>query len=301
MIQIVLLIIILFLAVRGILYLVNTVYMKNGHGKRLRKMVDEDRLTPDLVEEIEHKRVTDEIREAKKLKLTSEQRKRVRAAERKERTEYLDNFNVSFYQLVYIFVIASMLGLLLEEIWMFINFGIKESRVGLVWGPFSPLYGFGAVLLTMVLWRLRKRPWWQIFLLAAVLGTLLEQLTGWGMETFAHAESWNYLSLPDHITQWTAWRFVVMWGILGLVWVRVILPEMLYLIGRPTTRQKRVVVGVLVAFLAADIFVTISCFSRNNERAEGIPAHNAYESWIDEHYDSDFINSRFENLTVDEG
>ncbi len=68
-------------------------------------------------------------------------------------------------------------------------FGVLESRVGLVWGPFSPLYGVGAVLLTLVLWPLRKAPAWKVFLLSAALGGALEQTAGWSMEHFAHASS----------------------------------------------------------------------------------------------------------------
>lgn len=101
----------------------------------------------------------------------------------------MDDIQPGFYQYIIIFLIASILGLVLEMVWMFVMFGIVESRVGLVWGPFSPLYGFGAVLLTMLLWKLRKKPWWVIFVVSAVTGGLLEQGTGWCMEYFMHAES----------------------------------------------------------------------------------------------------------------
>jgi uncharacterized membrane protein len=119
------------------------------------------------------------------------------------------------------------------------------------------------------------------------------------MEIVAHAESWNYLGLPDHITKWTAWRFVIIWGFLGLIWCRAIMPEMLYKIGTVHEGHGRLVgVTVLAVFLAADAAVTVTCFTRNTERAEGIPAHNAFESWVDQHYDEQFIQDRFENLTV---
>ena len=53
-----------------------------------------------------------------------------------------------------------------------------QHRYGMVWGPFSPLYGIGAVLLTVCLWKIRKRPLWVIFLLSMVIGSVLEQLVG---------------------------------------------------------------------------------------------------------------------------
>jgi uncharacterized membrane protein len=301
MVQILVLILIISLVVRLGTYLFHIVSAAFARGARLHRVAEKGMLDQEIADEAKRADVDRQIKAAKRHRLTKEQRAQVKAAEIKERNDYLSDFNVTLYQLIYIFLIASILGLILEEVWMFVNFGIKESRVGMVWGPFSPLYGFGAVLLTVVLWRLRDRPSWQVYLISAFLGTALEQLTGWAMETFAHAESWNYLGLPDHITKWTAWRFVIIWGFLGLVWLRVILPEMLYRIGRACAGRGRVVVVVALAvFLVADGIVTVTCFTRNTERAEGIPAANAFEEWIDEHYDEQFIESRFENLTVED-
>ena len=161
--------------------------------------------------------------------------------------EYLDHLRLGWYQAVIIFFLGSMAGLLIEEVWMLVSAGLTESRVGLVWGPFSPLYGLGAVLLTWLSFFLRSRgaAGWQVFLVSAVVGGALEQLAGWSMSTFFDAESWTYLHLPDHITQWVAWRFLAAWGVLGLVWCRAVMPRLLYQIGMPTTRRQAVFVTLV--------------------------------------------------------
>ena len=64
--------------------------------------------------------------------------------------EYLDHLRIGWYQVVIIFFLGSMAGLLIEEVWMLATSGLTQSRPGLVWGPFSPLYGFGAVFLTIL-------------------------------------------------------------------------------------------------------------------------------------------------------
>ena len=122
-------------------------------------------------------------------RLTAEQRRALRKASYKARREYLDYIKLGWFQIVVIFLVASVLGLIIEEIWMFITEGLTQSRVGLVWGPYSPIYGFGAVLLTIVCWKLRERgaKAWQIFVVGMIVGGLLEQITGWGMETFLGA------------------------------------------------------------------------------------------------------------------
>ena len=216
--------------------------------------------------------------------------------------EYLDHLHLGWYQIIIIFFVGSMAGLLIEEVWMLATAGLTESRVGLVWGPFSPLYGFGAVFLTVLSFFLRTRgaKAWQIFLVSAAVGGVLEQLAGWGMSTFFDAESWTYLHLPDHITQWVAWRFLVFWGLLGLVWGRVVMPRLLYLIGMPTTRRQAVFVTLVALYLVADVAMTLVCFNRKTERDAGLPPSNAFEQWVDTNYSDEFIAGRFQNLKIGE-
>ena len=214
--------------------------------------------------------------------------------------EYLEHLRLGWYQVVIIFFLGSMAGLLIEEVWMLATAGLTESRVGLVWGPFSPLYGMGAVLLTVMSFFLRRRGArsWQVFVVSAVVGGALEQLTGWSMSVFFDAESWTYLHLPDHITQWVAWRFLLMWGVLGLVWCRVVTPRLLYQIGMPTSRRQAVFVTLVALYLIADVVMTLVCFDRKAERDAGIPPANAFEEWVDTNYSDEFIAGRFQNLKI---
>ena len=200
-----------------------------------------------------------------------------------------------------IFLLASFAGLVLEEVWMFVSAGLTQSRPGLVWGPFSPLYGFGAVFLTLFCWVMRKvnASGSLVFVVSAALGGGLEQVTGWAMETLFGVSSWTYVYLPDHITQWVAWRFLFFWGIIGLVWARYVMPDLLYRIGAPTYRRQATFVLLLAAYLALDIFVTLACFTRMTLRDEGVPAVTPFQEWIDENFTDQFIAARFQNLVVE--
>ena len=148
----------------------------------------------------------------------------------------------------------------------------------------------------MLLWKLRKKPWWVIFVVSAVTGGLLEQGTGWCMEYFMHAESWSYLHLPDHISQWVAWRFLAH-GAIGIAWCKVIMPELIYRIGEPTTTRQMTVVTLLTVFVAADIAMTLMCFYRAGKRQEGVPPGNPFEVYVDTHYNDEFMADTFENMT----
>ena len=217
-----------------------------------------------------------------------------------KRESYLDAMHMGWYQVVILFVVGSMAGLLLEEIWMLITAGLTESRVGLVWGPFSPLYGAGAVLLTLISYQLRRRhaPNVVVFCISAVVGGLLEEITGWGMLTFFHMQSWTYAFLPDHITEFVAWRFLFFWGLLGLIWCRFVMPRALYHIGEPTSKRQAIFITLISLYLVADIGMTVACFMRATARDVGIPPQNTFEQWVDMHYSNEFISARFQNLST---
>ncbi len=216
-----------------------------------------------------------------------------------ELSAYLDKMHLGWYQVVILFIVGCMAGLLIEEIWMLITAGLTESRVGLIWGPFSPLYGTGAVFLTVICYQLHKHHANNlvIFLVSVVVGGTLEQLTGWGMQEIFHSDSWTYAHLPDAITQWVAWRFLGFWGILGLIWCRVIMPRALYKIGEPTSKRQAIFVTLLTVYLVADITMTVACLGRKAQRDAGIPPSNAFEVWVDNHYDDSFVSARFQNMT----
>lgn len=289
----------LFLVARGIAFLIQRYLDFRGAGRSFKKLLLQGRIDAGVYADAVWSEVNRFGHKKLRAKISKEQQRVIRDARRQLRDDFLNDNRPGFYQYLIIFLVASVLGLILETIWMFVAYGVLESRVGLVWGPFSPLYGCGAVLLTVVLWRLRDQPTWMIFLISAGLGGILEQLAGWSMETVMHAWSWSYLHFPDHITQWVAWRFLIVWGLLGVAWCKVIMPELLYRIGEPTSRRQAVVVTFLTAFIALDIAMTVACFWRAGKREEGVPPQNVFEEYVDRHFGDEFIKGKFENLKMD--
>lgn len=131
---------------------------------------------------------------------------------------------LDWFTLFWLFVAGCVIGLAVETVFHAIVYGGLESRAGLVWGPFSPIYGVGAVVLTLFLNRFYHSHNLVIFLVAMVVGSVLEYVTSWGMEFFWGAVAWNYSGTFGSINGRTNFAFGMMWGLLGLVWVRVALP-----------------------------------------------------------------------------
>ena len=247
-------------------------------------------------------RVSDDAYEGLKVKrrphLSREQRRSIFQAEMKTRDEYLQTASLGIFHYIIIFIAFSVIGLVAEEIWMWVSLGSTESRVGVVWGPFSPLYGFGALMFTIVLWNFRTCRWYEVLPVSMGLGAALEQTTGMAMEYFWHAQSWTYIGLPDAITQWVSWTTVCLWGVIGLVYSKLVMPELVWRIGEPSSRMQTVLVGVLVAFMTLDLLMTAYSFYRLEQRSLGIPAQNPIDAYVDYHFNDQFIEDRFQNLVV---
>lgn len=304
------------LAVRGIAWIVRSFVCWLDEGPQLQRLVDKGILSEDKIESKDAAQIrafikdSNEWRRESRLghkvrddrpRLTQSQRSMLRKAEGEARKQYLSTMHLEWYHIVTIFLVASILGLVIEEVFCFVVNGVTESRVGLVWGPFSPLYGTGAVLLTLICWGLERRgaPWWVIFVVGMVVGGLLEQVTGWGMEHFLGVSSWDYTGYPGALSKWVCVPFLFFWGALGLVWDKVIMPSTLYHIGMPSTLRQFVFVAILALYLGFDIFMTVNCFGRMARRDAGIPPHGPFEEWVDEHYSDSFIAARFQNMVFD--
>lgn len=103
-----------------------------------------------------------------------------------------------------------------------------------------------------------------IFLIAMVVGSAIEYATSWGMEYFWGAVAWNYDGTFGSIDGRTNFAFGVMWGMLGLVWVRIVIPSLKRVFSHVDAKQAlaRVVTAGISVFLVVDISVTVLALDR---------------------------------------
>lgn len=209
--------------------------------------------------------------------------------------------NIDFLLLFWIFVSASILGLVLEDVFHVLVYGGYESRAGFVWGPFSPIYGVGAVALTLFLNRFYYTHDLVIFLVAMVVGATLEYGASWMMETFWHAIAWDYTGTFGSINGRTNFFFGVMWGTLGLFWVRFVLPIIKAVQKRfagKAGKAFQIISWVLVVFMIVDAVMTVLVLHREGQRAQGIPPATQIDVILDEVFPDEWLQERFHNMTV---
>ena len=76
----------------------------------------------------------------------------------------------------WLFIIGSVLGYLFEMIVVLFQKGYFESRQGLIYGPFTPVYGIGAVIYYLILNNVKTRDKVKIFFITMLLGGITESL-----------------------------------------------------------------------------------------------------------------------------
>ena len=205
---------------------------------------------------------------------------------------------LDFFILFWIFVVCCVLGLLIETVYHAIVFGGYQDRAGVLYGPFSPIYGFGAVLMTVALNRFHNKPIAIIFLVSAIIGGAFEYLTSWFMQFAFGIVAWDYTGTFLSIDGRTNFVFMCMWGVLGCLWVKLLLPRMLKLVNMIPWNWRYSVTTVCAALMIANGAMTLFALDSWYQREAGHEPTNAIERFCAEHYDNDFMEHRFQSMSI---
>lgn len=209
--------------------------------------------------------------------------------EQKE-TSFANGLN--FYKLFWIFYIGCFAGVLVETIWCRVTNGFFESRTALVLGPFNPVYGLGAVLITVCFVRFSHKKNITIFLGCAVAGAVFEYFCSLFQELAFGTVSWSYDADSLGILKRTSLVYAVFWGILGIVWVRAIYPNLSKWIEKIPNKVGKPLTWILMAMISFDILYSSAAVYRQEERRHHIPANNV----IRQHFDANYPDERLKKI-----
>jgi uncharacterized membrane protein len=206
---------------------------------------------------------------------------------------------LNYFNLFWVFVLCSVIGLIIESVYHVAITGELESRAGLVLGPFSPIYGCGAVLFTIALNRFWNKNVVITFAVSMVLGMALEFATSFLMQNLLGMLAWDYSGTFGNIDGRTNVAFGLTWGLLGVIWIRILLPGVLRLIRLIPYKWRLVATALCSLFMALNIAMTLAALDREFQRSLGIAAANPIERLCDEYFPDEFMSERFSNMTLD--
>lgn len=190
------------------------------------------------------------------------------------------------------------MGYCIEMIWAFAGRGYWESRQGVIYGPFIPVYAFGALLLTLCLYKFKNARSPVIFLVSAIIGGGFEFICSWFQEAALGTISWEYSDLPFNLHGRTNLLYSLLFGVLGLLFVRSIYPFFSGLVEKIPNNIGKTLTWILITLLIFDFAISAAAVRRRSDRNHGVQASNSFEEFLDEHYDDDYLNKVFPNMVI---
>ena len=210
---------------------------------------------------------------------------------------------LDFFNLFWTFIVGCVVGLIVEIIFhmVVVEPGVYQDRAGLLWGPFSPIYGVGAVLMTIALNRFKDRNIVFIFVVCTIIGGGFEYFVSWFMEVAFGASAWDYSDqfLGDIFGGRTCLLFASMFGLLGTVWIRLLLPLFLRIFNLIPWKLRYSVTLVCASLMLVNCVMTLQALDNWGARVAGHVPEAGIEQFYAENFDDEYMANRFQSMTID--
>lgn len=120
------------------------------------------------------------------------------------------------------FFIFSFLGWVLETCYALFTLGHFVKR-GFLYGPLCPIYGFGAIMLIILLTKYKKNNL-KLFFYAATLFSAFEYLASYGLEALFSMHWWDYTNEFLNLNGRISIFYFFAWGIIAILFINHIYP-----------------------------------------------------------------------------
>lgn len=205
-------------------------------------------------------------------------------------------------KIFFIFVIFSIFGAYYEEILTltrtFLRTGVIEwqARRGVLYGPFSPIYGAGAVLLYVFLGKKESLSWLKTFFYGSIFGGVFEYLISLLQEIFTGTTSWDYSHHILNIGGRTTIIYMMFWGILTVLFLKILCPILSRLLEKIPNRIGNYITVCLAVFLFFDCLISWTALIRSYLRREQIEPITPVGRLYDKIYPDTVLQESFPNM-----
>lgn len=216
--------------------------------------------------------------------------------------------------LFWLFVIGSFIGYIYEMIVVLVQTGHFESRQGLIYGPFTPVYGIGGIIYYLILSKIDPRNkveenskaiscdthgkikyYIKIFLITAILGGITEYVCSYVQEKAFGTISWDYSHLWFNLNGRTSLLHCTYWGIAGIMYVALIGPWMEKMKNKIEVNQLKIITIVLAILMLFNIIISCIAAERQEARRKNIPPNCRLDTFLDKHYPDEYMDKIFAN------
>ena len=207
---------------------------------------------------------------------------------------------ICFDKLIWVFLVSSFLGALIEMAFCRVTAGYWMSRSSVLYGAFSFVWGLGAVVLTVALQRLAEKPDRYIFLAGFIIGGAYEYLCSVFTELVFGTVFWDYSEMPLNIGGRTNVLYCIFWGLLSVVWIKVLYPPMDKGIEKLPPLLGKIATWIIVFFMVCNGLLTSAAMLRYTDRQTNPQPDNVIAQFLDTRYDDEYMEKRWPNMLVTE-
>lgn len=193
---------------------------------------------------------------------------------------------ITFSDLVLYFMLYSFLGWICEVVYCSILAKQFVNR-GFLSGPFLPIYGFGAIIILIMLKPLTGNPL-LFFVATMVATTILEYVTSWAMEELFGLRWWDYSHEKFNINGRVCLKTSLLFGTLGMIVAYLIHPTTTKIVMGMSVQAKQVIAGIFLFTIIVDLIITIVNLIKLNKRIDKInellksaQMYNVEYTWFD--------------------
>lgn len=164
-----------------------------------------------------------------------------------------------------LFFLFCVLGWIYEVVLGFI-YGHGFVNRGFLFGPYLPVYGFGALLLVVSLRKIMQKPIrigkfpitpFIVFILIFIITTVIEFYTSYFMELLFHKRWWDYstdfMNINGRVCLRTSFRF----GLGGMLFLYVLTPFFTMIINKLSQKLKYIIAFGILSVMTADLLRTV--------------------------------------------
>lgn len=200
-------------------------------------------------------------------------------------------------KLIWIFFIAALLGDIIETLFCRATMGIWMSRSSLIYGPFSIVWGLGAVMFTALLYRYKDKSEGYLFLAGTIVGGVYEYVCSVFTELVFGTVFWDYSHIPFNLAGRINLLYCFFWGIAAAVWMKVLYPRLSRLIERIPMKAGKVLTWVIVVFMVFNMAISALALGRYQQR-QSVPdaPTNGFTEFLDHYYPDERIHQVYPNM-----
>ena len=167
-----------------------------------------------------------------------------------------------------LFFVSAILGWCLEVVCKQVQLHRFINR-GFLIGPYCPIYGVGAVSVTLLLSRYEDSPF-AVFGLAILICGTLEYVTSFLMEKLFHARWWDYTGRRFQLNGRVSADTLVPFGLLGLVMIYCLKPWFFNLLSKVSISVLDYLCVILCVMMITDTGISSWALIRIRVRAEHV-------------------------------